>query len=105
MNFLKFQYVDFLGPLPNQKGNLCIIGHNYKNSMMFSKLDKLSIGDKIYISDINKNKSTYIIYDKYTVKENDLKPIENTNNIEITLITCNNSNNKKRTIIKAKMEK
>ena len=90
--------------MPNKNGNLCIIGHNYKNTMMFSKLDKLNINDEIYISDVNKNTKTYIIYDKYTVKETNLDCIKNTQNIELTLITCNNSNNKKRTIIKAKMK-
>ena len=103
-NCLKFLYVDFHGPLPHHNGNLCIIGHNYKNTMMFSKLDKLNINDEIFISDVNKNKKSYIIYDKYTIKENDLNPIKETNNIELTLITCNNSNNKKRTVIKAKMK-
>ena len=71
---------------------------------MFSKLDKLNINDEIFVSDINKNKQEYIVYDKYTIKEDDLGCTKDTNNIELTLITCNNSNNKKRTVVKAKVK-
>lgn len=72
--------------------------------MMFSKLDKLNIGDSIYISDVNKNRIEYIIYNKYTANENDLTCANNSNNVEITLITCNNNNNTKRVVVKAKMK-
>ena len=102
--YLKFLYVDFHGPLPNKKGNLCIAGHNYKNSLMFSKLDNLDINDKIFIYDLNKNKCEYIVYNKYIIKEDDMDCIKNNGNIEITLVTCNINNNKKRVIVKAKMK-
>lgn len=101
---LKASVCRFSGPLPNRIGNLCIAGHNYNNTLMFSNLYKLNIGDTIYITDLNNTKLEYIIYDKYHVDENNLKCIENSKNIELTLITCKNSNNKKRTIIKAKMK-
>lgn len=90
--------------MPNHNGNLCIAGHNYKNSMMFSKIDELNINDSIYISDLTKNKLEYIIYDKYTTEENDLTCTQETNNIEITLVTCNKNNNNKRVVIKAKVK-
>ena len=48
--------------MPNHNGNLCIAGHNYKNSLMFSKIEELKINDSIYISDLNKNRIEYIIY-------------------------------------------
>lgn len=35
----------------NQPGNTVIIGHNYRNGLFFSNNKKLSIGDKIYITD------------------------------------------------------
>ena len=72
--------------------------------MMFSRLDELDIGDSVYISDLNKNKLEYVIYNKYNTNENDLSCINETNNIEITLITCNKNNNNKRTVVKAKMK-
>ena len=103
-DLLKISVCKFFGPLPNRIGNLCIAGHNYKNNYMFSKLDKLNIGDYFYITDLNNTKLKYIIYKKFVVEENNLDCIKNSNNVEATLITCNNFNNAKRTIIKAKTE-
>ena len=101
---LKISVCRFSGPLPNHTGNLCIAGHNYKNTMMFSKIDELNINDTIYISDLKQNRLKYIVYNKFDTKENDFSVTSNSNNTEITLITCNKNNNKKRVIIKAKMK-
>ena len=101
---LKISVCRFSGPLPNRIGNLCIAGHNYKNNSMFSKLHKLSIGDSLYITDLNNTKLKYIIYQKFIVEENNLNCLKNSNNVEVTLITCYNNNNSKRLILKAKME-
>ena len=49
-DLLKISVCRFSGPLPNRNGNLCIAGHNYKNSMMFSKLYKLNVNDSIFIT-------------------------------------------------------
>ena len=38
-NLLKISVCRFSGPLPNRIGNLCIAGHNYNNTLMFSKLN------------------------------------------------------------------
>ena len=103
-DLLKISVCRFSGPFPNRIGNLCIAGHNYKNNSMFSNLSKLLINDSIYITDLNNTKLEYIIYDKFKVRENNLDCIKNTNNIEITLITCNSSNNSERIVIKAKMK-
>lgn len=72
--------------------------------MMFSRIDELNIGNSIYISDLNKNRLEYIVYDKYTAEEDDLSCANESNNIEVTLITCNKNNNNKRVVIKAKMK-
>ena len=101
---LKISVCRFSGPLPNRLGNLCIAGHNYKNNMMFSNLYKLSIGDSIFITDLNNVRLEYTIFEKYTVKENNLNCTNNTFDTQITLITCNNLNNSERTVIKAKMK-
>ena len=101
---LKISVCKFSGPLPNRNGNLCIAGHNYKNSMMFSNLNNVNINDSIYITDLNNVKLEYIVYKKYKVKENDLDCIKNTTDVQITLITCNNRNNKERIVIKAKVK-
>lgn len=103
-NLLKISVCRFSGPLPNRVGNLCIAGHNYNNTLMFSKLNKLNIGDSIYISDLNNIKLEYVIYNKFRVKQNNLNCTENTNDVEITLITCNENNNSERIVVKAKVK-
>ena len=99
---LKISVCRFSGPLPNRAGNLCIAGHNYKNNLMFSKLNLLKKGDSIFITDLNNTKLEYIVYSKEKTKENDTSCLADTNKPEITLITCNDSNNKERIVLKAK---
>lgn len=101
---LKISVCRFSGPLPNRTGNLCIAGHNYKNTLMFSKLHKLNINDSIFITDLNNVRLEYIIYEKYTVKENNLNCTNSTNDMQITLITCNDYNNSERIVVKAKVK-
>jgi len=101
---LKISVCRFSGPLPNRNGNLCIAGHNYKNSMMFSNLHKLNINDSIFITDLNNVRLEYIIYEKFKVKENNLECTKHTIDTQITLITCNNLNNAERIVIKAKVK-
>lgn len=103
-DLLKISVCRFSGPLPNRIGNLCIAGHNYNNTLMFSQLNKLNIGDSIYITDLNNTKLEYTIYNKFKVKENNLRCTENSNNVQITLITCNENNNSERVVIKAKVK-
>ena len=83
-------------------GNICIAGHNYDNSLFFSKIGTLSKGDEIYLFDISGNKYFYVVDSIYEVDESDLSPIFNYYSSEkvLTLITCNNFN-AKRTILRA----
>lgn len=92
----------FWGPEPNEIGNFCIAGHNYKRANMFNHLIDLEIGDEIYLSDNKNGKCVYTIYDKYKVNENNTKCLSQDTNgkKEITLITCVNYSNN-RLIIKA----
>ena len=71
--------------------------------MFFSKINLLSPNDEIFIYDNLGYKYTYIVFENYEVKEDDLSPIYNydKNIKELTLITCNNLNNN-RFVIKAK---
>lgn len=100
---LKISPCKFWGAEPNQIGNLCIVGHNYRNSKFFSKLSKLEVGDIVEITDLSGTTLTYYVYDKYIVEPTDLScTSQNTNGQkEITLITCTNDN-KQRTVIKAR---
>lgn len=103
-DLLKISVCRFSGPLPNRIGNLCIAGHNYKNTLMFSKLYELNINDSIFITDLNNIRLEYIIYEKYTVKKNNLNCTNNTIDTQVTLITCNDSNNSERIVVKAKVK-
>lgn len=89
----------------NSKGNVVIIGHNYRNGKFFSNNKKLSNGDKIYITDLDNKKVTYIIYKIFEAGENDTDFYNRDTNgaREITLSTCTDDGSK-RTIIFAKAE-
>lgn len=87
----------FWGCNPNEVGNFCVTGHNYKKENMFSELINLKIGDEIYLLDNKNGKYVYKIYDIYKVKPNNITPLEQDTAGKriITLITCvNYSNNR-----------
>ena len=50
---LKIAPTKYAGPNPNEVGNFCIIGHNYKNDQFFSNLSILEIGDKIILTGLD----------------------------------------------------
>ncbi len=100
---LEASVVKFWGPEPNDIGNLCIAGHNFKNKNMFHDLKKLSIGDRFVISDNNVGRIEYEVYEFYRVSPNDVSCLSQETNgkREVTLITCTNDS-KKRIIVKGK---
>lgn len=101
---LKIAPCKFFGPKPNEPGNLCIVAHNYNNYKFFSKINLLNTNDIISIYDLNGKKLDYFVYDKFEIIYNDLSCTnQDTNGFrELTLITCNNIDDTKRIIVKAK---
>ena len=99
---LKIAPCKFYGESLEKNGNICIAGHNYNNSMFFSNISKLNKSDLIYIFDNLGNKYIYTVTKIYEVEPSDLSPVFNyeENSKELTLVTCNNINNK-RIIVKA----
>lgn len=99
---LKIAPCKFWGPDPNEVGNFCIVGHNYRNQKFFSKVPTLSIGDTVKVTDLSGRTITYKIYDKYTVDPTDVKCTSQLTNgkKEVTLITCTNDS-QQRVVIKA----
>lgn len=87
----------------NNEGNTVIMGHNYRNGIMFSNVSKLTEGDYIYITDTTGRKVKYEIYSIYEAEENEnsyiTRKIEGKK--EISLATATNDS-KLRTIILAK---
>ena len=100
---LKISPCYFWGPKPNEVGNFCIVGHNYRNSKFFSKVPTLNIGDIIEITDLSGRTLKYAIYDKYVVDPTDVSCTSQRTNgdKEITVITCTNDSSQ-RVIVKAK---
>jgi sortase A len=101
---LKISPCYFHGAEPNQPGNFCIVGHNYRNSRFFSKVPNLEIGDIIEITDLTNTTVQYYVYNKYTVIPDDIACTTQMTDgkTEITLITCTNDGTK-RVIVKARM--
>ena len=99
---LKVSVCKFWGSNPNEVGNLCIAGHNYRNKKFFSKVPNLKVGDIVEVTDLSNNKLKYKIYDKYTVKPDDVSCTSQLTNGKkiVTLITCTNDS-KKRVVVKA----
>ena len=100
---LQISPIKFSGKNLTENSNICIAGHNYSNGLFFSDINKLNIGDEIYLYNNSSNILIYIVYDIYEVNSNNLSPIEDQNRFkELTLVTCNNFNNN-RIIVKAKI--
>lgn len=87
----------------NKVGNTVISGHNYRNSLFFSNLKKLSNGDKIYIKDTSGSKITYEVYNVFEAEATDASFYnrDTAGLREITLSTCTDDG-KLRTIVLAK---
>lgn len=100
---LKMSPCKFWGGEPNEVGNFCIIGHNYRNTKFFSKVPTLENGDIIELVDLSGRKIQYEVYYKTVVPEGDTKDTSQLTNgrKEVTLITCTNDS-KNRVIVKAK---
>lgn len=101
-SLLKVSVCKFWGPNPNEVGNLCIAGHNYRNSRFFSKAVNMVVGDTIEITDLSGRTLVYAVYDKYTVDPTDVSCTSQLTNGKkiVTLITCTNDS-KQRVVIKA----
>ncbi|MCI9366339.1 MAG: sortase [Clostridia bacterium] len=100
---LKVAIVYLTGPGINKVGNTVLQGHNYRNGTMFSNLEKLKNGDKIYITDESKTKVTYEVYDNFSAEATDTSFYnrDTAGLREVTLSTCTNDS-VIRTIILAK---
>ena len=92
VELLKVSLNKYWGPNPNEIGNYCIVGHNYRNDAFFGNLHKLNGGDKVYIKDNSGRTIEYQVYDKYIVEPTDTSCTSQLTNgrKEITLITCAN---------------
>ena len=100
---LNVSVTKFWGVEPNQIGNFCVAGHNFKNRNMFRNLKKLNIGDRLFVTDEKIGKVEYEIFDIYKVFPEDTSCLTPSiaDEREVTLITCT-TDSKQRIIVKAK---
>ena len=81
---------------PNDIGNYCIVGHNYRNGKMFGRLSELENGDIVELEDMSGRTIEYEVYNKYVVDPTDTSCTSQLANgrpltfRELTLITCTN---------------
>lgn len=82
----------YWGPKPNEVGNYCVVGHNYKNGKMFGRLHELENGDIVELEDLTGKTVKYKVYNKYIVEPTDTSCTSQLTNgrKELTLITCTN---------------
>ncbi len=100
-DLLNISVCRFAGPMPNEKGNLCIAGHNYVDYKFFSRLHELEKGDKVKIYDLNGQMKEYSIFQKYETKADDISCTSQDTNgkILLTLLTCNNVSGKRLVLV------
>ena len=100
---LKSSPVKYHGYDPNEVGDFCIVGHNYRNSRFFSKVPNLVVGDIVKLTDLTGRTIDYEVYDKHTVDPNDTRDTTQLTGgrKEVTLITCTNDS-KLRVIVRCK---
>ena len=100
---LKISPVKFHGCDPNEVGNFCIVGHNYRNTKFFSKVPTLAVGDTIKLTDLTGRVITYAIYDKHTVEPTDTRDTTQLTGgkKELTIITCTDDS-KQRVIVRCR---
>ena len=100
---LKISVTKYWGPEPNEVGNYCVVGHNYKSKKMFGRLSEVVKGDIIELENIAGKVVKYSVYDKYTVEPTDTSCTSQLTNgkKEITLITCTNYGTQ-RLVVKAR---
>ncbi len=89
---LKISLNKYWGPKPNEIGNYCVVGHNYKNGKMFGKLNQIQNGDTVTLTDAAGRTVQYAVYNKYIVDPEDRSCTSQLTGgyRELTLITCTN---------------
>lgn len=107
VELMKVSPYKFWGANPNEVGNLCIIGHNYRRKgVFFSDVPSLVVGDIVEIQDLSQRTIQYEIYDIHSVDPNDRSDTTQYTNgkREVTIITCTNDA-KQRIIVKCTEKK
>lgn len=102
-SLLKISVNKYWGPAPNEIGNYCIVGHNYKSKKMFGRLSEVVSGDIVELEGVNGKTVKYSVYDIDVVDPDDTTCTSQLTNgrREVTLITCTNYGTQ-RLVVKAR---
>ena len=102
-SLLKISVNKYWGPAPNEIGNYCIVGHNYKSKKMFGRLSEVVSGDIVELEGVNGKVVKYSVYDIDVVDPDDTTCTSQLTNgrREVTLITCTNYGTQ-RLVVKAR---
>lgn len=102
-SLLKISVNKYWGPAPNEIGNYCIVGHNYKSKKMFGRLSEVVSGDIVELEGVNGKIVKYSVYDIDVVDPDDTACTSQLTNgrREVTLITCTNYGTQ-RLVVKAR---
>ena len=93
-SLLKISVCRYSGPDPNGKGNLILLGHNYKNGSHFGRLDELKEGSEVRLEDMNGQTRVYTVYGMERISPTDFGALERfEGESALTLVTCTNSGN------------
>ena len=90
----------YWGPKPNEVGNYCIVGHNYRDEKMFGKLNEIKNGDIVELTDMTGRTVKYKVYNQFVVIPTDTSCTSQLTNgrRELTLITCTNYGKERRVV-------
>lgn len=88
---LKVSLCKYWGNDPNEVGNYCIVGHNYRSGKMFGMLPAIKNGDIIELIDTKYGRTVkYRVYDRFQIDPTDTRCTSQLTDgkKELTLITC-----------------
>ncbi|MBI2028304.1 MAG: sortase [Candidatus Levybacteria bacterium] len=86
-------------PLPGEKGNSVLYGHNWTN--ILGNLIKIKPGEEIVIVSNRNNKRTFVVEHISVVDPENTQILANTSDRRITLYTCSGFLDSKRFVVTA----
>ena len=90
---LKISVCRYKGPDPNEKGNLVIIGHNYKSGAHFGDLSELSVGSEVFLTNTKTGQRVrYVVYQIKSIAPDAFSALNSYHGTAgLTLMTCRNN--------------
>ena len=90
---LKISVCRYKGPDPNEKGNLVIIGHNYKSGAHFGDLSELSVGSEVFLTNTKTGQRVrYVVYQIKSIAPDAFSALKSYRGTAgLTLMTCRNN--------------